>query len=166
MRWHTSNLYWLLCTKRYGGGFGICRHSLEIGKPISLIAIIMRGYGSLNTSIFAILLAVSTTCLDHCWVGHRQVEDQLSERTVQNKVVQYISNVESSFYSSSGKMCSDGSHVDAIWNSVLVMTTSFIVSSVGVSTSGLVGRGRLRNLPCWWVGKNVCLSARVFLWAS
>jgi hypothetical protein len=35
----------------------------------------MRGYGSRNTTIFVMLLKVSTRCFGHCGVGHRQVED-------------------------------------------------------------------------------------------
>jgi hypothetical protein len=30
----------------------------------------------------------------------------------------------------------------------------------------LGGRGRRQNMPCWWVGKDVCRSARVVAWAS
>jgi hypothetical protein len=70
-------LLWLLvqsghCRPILGGIIPLC-------NPI--IAIIMRGRDSHNTTIFAILLNVSTTCFGHCWVGYRQVEDKLSENT-------------------------------------------------------------------------------------
>jgi hypothetical protein len=114
---------------------------------------IMCGYGSRNKTIFVMILEVSTTCCGHCSVDHSQVEDKLSKETIKyNWCNIYLTwgVHEISFYNSSGKICLDDTHVQVIWKPVLVMTTSFIVSSVGVSTCGLVGWERLRSLLCWW----------------
>jgi hypothetical protein len=66
---------------------------------------IVCGYGSRNTAKFFVLIEVSTTCFGHCWVGHRQVEDKLSQKTVQYKIdAIYIKRGEGneiSFYNSS-----------------------------------------------------------------
>jgi hypothetical protein len=45
------------------------------------------------------------------------------------------------------EMCSDGSYVEGLWNYVLVITTSFLVSSVGVSTCGLLGWNVVGSIP-------------------